>query len=68
MDGSAFAFSLDEANAAKMGQMEGKRGIGNPRFFTDSRGIDAIGSGLDQQAKDGEAGFMPQGSEDFSTD
>ena len=51
-----------------MGQMGRKGGIGNPRFFTDGSGIDATGSGLDQQAKDGEAGFMPQGSEDFSTD
>lgn len=65
MDESAFPFALDQPDTAQMRQVKGKRGAREPQFFANGADVHALRPGNDQQAENGKAGFVPQGSEEF---
>lgn len=67
VDEPALTLSLDEADTAQVREVEGKRGVRYAKLLTNGAGIDTVRASLDQQAENGETGFMTQSSEKFGS-
>lgn len=64
-DETADPFTLDQAHPAQVSKVKRECGSGHPDTFANGAGIHALRAGFDKQAKDGEAGFVPEGGEKF---
>lgn len=65
MNEATLALAANQPDPAQVRQMEGQRGWCHAQLFADGAGVDPVRAGFDQQAENGQAGFMPQGSEKF---
>ena len=64
-DEATFPLPANESHPAEVGQMEGQRGRWQPQLLADGAGVHAVRAGLDEQAEDRQARFMPEGSQAF---